>query len=231
MLAKELTFLPVDLIKPRPELQRGREVQVEPPLTLAVAGSAALRRGHSAAASAVVVAPLVAAEGLAGGESLMADGALVGLNTGRGGGGGGSRRVVGSSVGGAVRGGGGGLAVAGFVAAEGLVRREGLVADAALVGELQSRRRRRREARGGRRSGGGCGGAAGAAAGEHDEAESEVFFLGRYRRVLVKATAGRWAAGALPLDPWLVEAVETLRLLVVVVERERRRRCGRVQSF
>jgi len=64
----------------------------------------------------LVVAPLVAAEGLSGGEALVADGALVGLSTG------------GSSGGGGGRGGGVGLfvfagefPVAGFVAAEGLV--------------------------------------------------------------------------------------------------------------
>lgn len=167
----------------RPRLRQSGQVQVET--------SAADFGAGAGAVAAVVVAALVAAEGLAGGEALEADGALVGL-TGAGGGGGTHRRE-------GLRGVVGRLPVAGLVASECLVGGEGLVADGALVGKLEGRGRRRAVVRGG-----GGGGAAAAASGEHDKAEGEVLF---FRRWVVDPRA----FGALPLRPCLYLVVRERR--------------------
>lgn len=88
--------------------------------------------GISTADDAFVVAALVASEGLAGGERLVADGALVGpatwVESGGGGSGGGIGRILFPGGGGR-----GKFPVAGFVATECLVRRESFVTYAALV--------------------------------------------------------------------------------------------------
>lgn len=79
-----------------PELRQGRQVQVEAPEALVEAGPSTLREGHAAvgvgvgvgvgvvaiAVAAVIVAALVAAQSLAGGEGLVTDGTLVGLTAG-----------------------------------------------------------------------------------------------------------------------------------------------------
>lgn len=99
-----------------------RQIEVKhPAATLTGAGTAA---AASASRAAVVVAAFVAAQSLAGGEGLEADGALVGLA-----GGGWPRPRSGRRVVWRRR-----FAVAGLVAAQGLVGGEGLAAYGALVG-------------------------------------------------------------------------------------------------
>jgi hypothetical protein len=128
------------------ELQKGRYVQVEPTVALAVARATTLREGHATVGIAiipvVVVVALVTTQGLLGQECLVVDGTLVGP-TARATGVRRSQWVVVVGGGSGVLG-GGGLAVTGLVAAEVLVGREGFVADRALVGELQGRWLRRR---------------------------------------------------------------------------------------
>lgn len=171
-----LTF-PVSPVAGGRELRQGGDVEVEvPEVGLSEAGAVTVGgdgTGTGADAigvmrlrlstAAVVVAALVAAEGLAGGKALEADGALVGPSTST------HRRRIISGTGGGPRVGGRGLAVAGLMAAKRLVGREGLITNSTSI---SSRRRRGREkiCSGGIRR---C-----SAAGEHDEAEGEVLFFG-----------------------------------------------------
>lgn len=101
MLRPKLTTFPFG-----PELGQGRQVQVEATVALAEAGAATFREGHAAvgvgvgvcvgvgvgvamAIATVIVTTLVAAQGLAGGKGLVADGARVGLTARAGSGSGG----------------------------------------------------------------------------------------------------------------------------------------------
>lgn len=120
-------------------------------------------RPPAAAGTAFVVAALVAAQGLPGGERLLAD--ITDVSPSNGGRRGGARRGAGDRRGLVV--GSRQFPVAGLVAAQSLVGGEDLVAKGALVAE----------------SGGGHGGGRlwqgpGTAAGEHDEAESKVLIFG-----------------------------------------------------
>jgi len=162
------------------KIRKSRDVEIEVSVvavTHGVGGPHAFRGGGDRAVTVVVISitvtfvvtTFVSAEGLSGGEGLVADGALVGPTSGGG---------VGGAGGG---GGGGGLVfaaggsefpVTGLVSTERLVRGEAFVANGAFVTELGGRiwsRLRRWSADA----------AGGAAASEHDEAESEVLFLRR----------------------------------------------------
>lgn len=100
--------------------------------------------------------------------------------------------------------------VTGLVSTQSLVRGEGFVADTAFITEFDSissiwtrlryRRRPRRSGLGGAvavKGGGiGCGDSGRAATSEHDEAESEILFLGARRLVT-------GALGTLSFSPWL----------------------------
>lgn len=208
-------------------------VKVVVAVTVAVGRSYTFRSGDdaaSAAAAAFVVTTLVSTQGLSCGEGLVADGAHMGPTTAVVGG----RDGAGSDGG---RGGGGGglvfassgvFSVAGLVSTEGLVRGEGLVANRTLVHKLRYRYRRHlwccRTGRLVALYGGGgvnvSGSCAAAATSEHDEAESEVLFLGGW---VIKPSTLR----TLALGPWL-KAVEAGSVLEV----ERRGGCGRrVESF
>ena len=82
MFAGKLTFPPAVNSQRKPEIRHSREVKIE--IAVDVARNTTFRRSNAAAAgpsasvAAFVVAALVAAKGLPGGERLVADGALVG---------------------------------------------------------------------------------------------------------------------------------------------------------
>lgn len=225
--------------KSRPQIRESRQVQVEVPVTNSRPDT--LRRTQRAVAgggcavvaggAALVVAALVAPQGLTGGKALVADGALVDSPAAAGRGGRGDGRGGGGGVLVAAAAARGELAVAGFVASQGLVGSESLATNRALVNQLSRIRDRRRWWKAGvglqRWSCGGGGG--GAAASEHDEAESEVLFLGG---VIMMAVNAAGTLGSLALRPGL-EVVAGGGGGGGGVELKRRRRwsSGRVESF
>ncbi|KAG6644343.1 hypothetical protein CIPAW_08G049400 [Carya illinoinensis] len=221
------------------ELRQSGDVEVEVAVVLvvvavaaAVGGSHTFRSGYDAAcdaaAASFVVTTLVSTQGLASGEGLVADGALVSLTadvvggcdgacpgSGGGGGGRGCGRVFAST-------GTGEFPVAGLVSTKCLVRGEGLAANRALINSFRGRCSRHlgRHGRTRRlvmlRGGGSC---AAAATSEHDKAKSKVLFLCGW---VIKPSSLR----TLALRPWLKE------MEVGVLEVERRGGCvWRIESF